>query len=224
MRRYANLHQSLLRKRVFSPGLMLLLASSLAACTSGIKVDGDWSNGVADNQSFSNVLVVGVSPDRNVRCAFERALATELRSKAIKATASCGVMASDAQLSREAIEAVVKSISADAVIATRLVAVKTGAKESVSAGTPAEVYYKPIDIRYYGVYGVPVVYADFEAAPSVFSLSGAVELATDVYETRNATKIYSLETRAKNLESRGMALALITPRIAEQLRDDGLIR
>ncbi len=173
--------------------------------------------------------MIGVSPDRNVRCAFERALAAKLRSDTVKATASCAVMAVDAELSREAIvEAVVKSIGADAVIATSLVViVKAGAKEGGSRDARGGGYYKPVAYgydSYYGVYGVPVVYGEFETCTSVFSVSGRCRTEDDVYETRAPTKVYRLDTQAKNLESRGMALAMITPRIAERLRDDGLVR
>jgi hypothetical protein len=69
-----------------------------------------------------------------------------------------------------------------------------------------------------------VVYGEFETFESVLSVSGVVELATNVYETRGAEKVYGMDVRAKNLESRGMALALVTPRIAERLRRDGVIR
>lgn len=227
MHRNANTQQRASRPPVFYTVGVLLLAGSLAAC-SAIKVDAAKSESLTGDPAFSNVLVVGVSPDRNVRCAFEQALADNLRSATVKATASCNVMAADAKLSRETVEAVVKTMGADAVIATRLVALKGGAKEGGSRDERGGGYYKPVaygfDYGYFGTYGIPVVYGEFETAPSVFSVSGAVELATNVYETRAGEKIYGMDTRAKNLESRGMALALITPRMAERLRDDGLVR
>lgn len=228
MCRTTDLHQRFFRSRVLMPALTMALAASLAGCASSIKLKAEWSESVTDGPVFSNLLVVGVSPDRNVRCAFERALAGALRSDTVKATASCAVMAVDEKLSREAVVEIVKSTGADAVIATSLVNVKAGAKEGGSRDARGGGYYKPTaygyDYGYYGAFGVPVVYGEFETAPSVFSVSGAAELATNVYETRSAEKVYGMDTKAKNLESRGMALALITPRIAERLRDDGLVR
>jgi len=220
-------YQPVSRFPTFPAALVLLLAGSLVAC-SAIKVDAAKSESVTGDPDFSNVLVVGVSPDRNVRCAFEQALAANLRSATVKATASCNVMAADARLSREAVEAIVKSTGVDAVIATSLVAVKGAAKEGGSRDERGGGYYKPVvygfDYGYFGAYGVPVVYGEFETFPSVLSVSGAIELATNVYETNGGEKVYGMTTRAKNLESRGMALALITPRIAERLRDDRVIR
>lgn len=228
MYRVTECNQRVSPGRALVPGLIMLLAVSLAGCTSSVKLKGEWSESVEGNPVFGNLLVVGVSPDRNVRCAFERALATRLRSDTVKATASCAVMAVDAQLSRETVVAAVGSIGADAVIATSLVAVNAGAREGGSREERGGGYYKPTaygyDYGYFGAYGVPVVYGEFETFPSVLSVSGVVELATNVYETRSAEKVYGMTTRAKNLESRGMALAMITPRIAERLRDDGVVR
>ena len=227
MHRNTTSYQPVSRFPTFPAALVLLLAGSLVAC-SAIKVDAAKSESVTGDPDFSNVLVVGVSPDRNVRCAFEQALADNLRSATVKATASCNVMAADARLSREAVEAIVKSTGVDAVIATSLVAVKGAAKEGGSRDERGGGYYKPVvygfDYGYFGAYGVPVVYGEFETFPSVLSVSGAIELATNVYETNGGEKVYGMTTRAKNLESRGMALALITPRIAERLRDDRVIR
>ncbi|MBM4221394.1 MAG: hypothetical protein FJ170_05540 [Gammaproteobacteria bacterium] len=228
MYRTTDRQQRISPARVLMPGLMVVLAASLGACTSSVKLEAEWSESATDVRGFSNVLVVGVSPDRNARCAFERALAAELRSDTVKATASCAVMAVDAKLSREAVVEVVKSTGADAVIATSLVAMKGGTKEGGSKEERGGGYYKPTaygyDYGYYGVYGVPVVYTEFETFESVLSVSGVIKLSTNVYETRGAEKVYGMDTRAKNLESRGMALALITPQIAARLRDDGVIR
>ncbi len=61
-------------------------------------------------------------------------------------------------------------------------------------------------------------------APSVFSIAGTARLSTDLFETKGATLVYSMDTRAKDLESRGSALADICPAIASRLRSDGLVR
>lgn len=229
MYRTTDRQQRVSTSRVLMPGLIIVLAASLVACTSSVKLKGEWSESVTAPLGFSNVLVVGVSPDRNVRCAFERALAAELRSDTVKATASCAVMAVDAKLTREAIVEVVKSTNADAVVATSLVVIRqAGITEGGSREERGGGYYKPVaygyEYGYYGAYGVPVVYGEFETFQSVLSVSGAVDLATNVYETGGAEKVYGMDVRAKNLESRGMALAMITPKIAGGLREDGVIR
>lgn len=210
------------------PLLLLATAGWLAGCTSQVAVEGAFAPGVARGGSFANLLVVGVSPDVNQRCAFEYSMASSLRSGSVKATTSCAVMNTREPLTREAIERVVATLGADAVLATSLIASGAAVKEGGSGDAQGGGYYKATgfgyETGYWGAYGVPVVYGEFQTAPSVFSISGNVEIQTRLFETRKATLVYSLDTKAKNLESREMALAGITPAIAQRLQEDGLVR
>lgn len=164
----------------------------------------------------------------NQRCAFEQSLTANLRSDLVSATMSCAVLGSKEPLSRQAVERAAASIGADAVLAARLVDASASVKEVGSADARGGAYYKTTDVGYatgyYGAYGVPVVYAEFLTAPSVFSVTGTAEISTDVFDARDASLVYTLAIKAKNLESRGSALAEITPAIAEQLRSAGVIR
>lgn len=213
---------------LLQPVLVLVAAALLGGCSRQVVVDGSFSEGVPRTGDFSNVLVVGVSPDPNVRCAFEQALASDLRSGAVKATMSCMVMNTKEPLTRESVEHAVASIGADAVLATSLVGSSAKAESGGSADSRGGGYYKPIgygyDAGYWGYYGVPTVYGEFEVAPPVFSISGAVELSTRLFETRDATLIYTLVVKAKNLDSRENAIAEIAPAIANKFVQEGLIR
>ncbi len=216
------------RKAVAGLALVLLVAGCLVGCTRPVVVDGAFSEGVARSGGFANILVVGVSPDVNQRCAFEYSMTANLRSDSVKATASCALMSTKEPITRQAIEQVVATLGADAVLATSLVDYSAVAREGGSADARGGGYYKATDIGYangyWGAYGVPVVYAEFQTAPSVFSISGTARISSRLFETRGATLVYSLDTKAKNLQSREMALAGITPAIADQLLRDGLLR
>lgn len=207
---------------------VLLAAALSGGCTRPVAVESSFTEGIARGPAFSHFLVVGVSPDVNQRCAFEYAMASSLRSDAVKATASCAVMNTGEPLTRAGIEGVVAKVGADAVLATSLVASGVGVREGGSADARGGGYYKATgfgyETGYWGAYGVPVVYGEFQTAPSVFSISGTVEIQTRLFETRGAALVYSLDTKARNLNSREMALAEITPAIAERLRKDGLAR
>ena len=54
-----------------APLLLLTVTVGLAGCA-GVSVKSAWQDGVPRNQTFAKVLVVGVSPDFNRRCAFAR--------------------------------------------------------------------------------------------------------------------------------------------------------
>ncbi|MEQ1801189.1 MAG: hypothetical protein ABL989_04650 [Gammaproteobacteria bacterium] len=220
------------RRARLTPALVLLtaaLSAALAAgCSQQVAVKGAYGPGIARSSGFTNLLVLGVAPDINGRCAFEQALAADLRSESVKATMSCSVMSTKEPITRESVERAVATLGADAVVATALVDSSAKVKEGGSADARGGGYYKATgigyDYGYYGAYGVPVVYAEFETAPSVFSISGTARLSTRVFETRDATLLYTMETNATRLPSREMAIAEISPAIADRLRKDGLVR
>ena len=213
-----------------APTALLLLAAvaALPGCAQQVRVNGSWQDDVARDQAYTRVLVVGVSPDYNQRCAFETFLALQIRSESTTVITSCRAMSSKDALTLENIERVIAEHQVDAVLATSLVASKIGAQEGGSSETRGDSYYKAVGIDYwsgyYGAYGMPVVYGEFQTAPPITTVTGEVEILTKVFETRGATLVYELNTKARDLESRESGLAIITGPIAERLRKDGLVR
>ena len=209
-------------------GLLLLGAAWLSGCASQPSVSSAWQDGASHNPSFSKVLIVGVSPDINQRCAFEHFLASRIMSASVKAIASCDVVKAKNPLTRESIEEAVASQQADAVVATTLVSVDWGTKEGAGRDDRGGGMYKATDAGYatgyYGVYGVPVVYGEFQTASSITTVKGTAHVTTKVWETKGPTHVYTMQTTVGNLESRDTALAAIADPIAERLRQDGLVR
>jgi hypothetical protein len=212
----------------------MMMLAFLAGCASQVQVDSEFARDLPGRGGYSNVLVVAVTPDLNLRCAFEQSLVTQLRSNAVSATSSCSVTDHGEALNRELIEKAVAEIGADAVIASTLVGRSSTVTEGATgADSRGGAYYKVTDIGYAGVYwggnlypayGIPVAYAELEVADSVFTVQGTARLSTSVFETREATLVYMMDIRSKKLESRSDALALITPAIAQRLRKDGIVR
>jgi hypothetical protein len=167
-------------------------------------------------------LVVGISPDVNQRCPFERALASKLRSENTVAFVSCDVMPLGTELTRESIEAAVAEQNADAVLATSLISKSWEVKEGGTNDTRGAAYYKPTD-SYYGVYGT-VVAADFRTEAPITTVQGEAHVTSKLYETRGATVVYTLDTKVRDIESRGEGVAAVTAPIGKKLRKDGLIR
>jgi len=203
--------------------------ASLAGCTTPpVTTESAWGEGVPRNQTYSRLLVLGISPESNQRCVFESYLVETLRSAAVVAKTSCSVMDPKEPLTRESIEGAVAAKQADAVVATILVSKEWEVGEGGSRDDRGGGMYKATDagyaMGYYGAYGVPVVYGEFKTAPSIMSMKGDVSVATKVYETRGATLVYAIDTSAKNIESKASGLDAITTPIADRLRRDGLIR
>jgi hypothetical protein len=208
--------------------VLVLSAGGLGGCASQGRASGTWAEGAAQGQTFQRVLVVGVSPDLDQRCTFERFLAQRIQSETTKAFTSCSSVTQREPLTRESIEGAVAAKQADAVVATILVSKEWEVGEGGSRDDRGGGMYKATDagyaMGYYGAYGVPVVYGEFKTAPSIMSMKGDVSVATKVYETRGATLVYTIDTSAKNIESKASGLDAITTPIADRLRRDGLIR
>ena len=108
----------------------LLLVSAASVCAKS-SVKSAWVDKAARGQTFSRILIVGVSPNVDQRCPFERNLASRIKNEAeaTVAMASCDVVAEKNPLTRESIEAAVAAQNADAVIATSLISKAWEAKQ-----------------------------------------------------------------------------------------------
>jgi hypothetical protein len=208
--------------RSFTRLVLFLAFAGLASCAQPLKVTGAWSEGATRPQSFERLLIVGVSPDYKQRCNFEAVLATALRSDTVEAIASCSAMKADEPLSRESVERVVKSLQTDGVLATRLVAATTSAKEGGSRDTRGSGMYKATDMSY-GYYGMPVVHGEFAASPPMFSLETEFEITTQLFETRGGSLVYKLRTTGKTEDSAHVVLDNVSAEITARLRQAGLI-
>jgi len=206
--------------------LCLIGAVLLSGCAQQARVKGAWQEGVPRKQSFTRVLIVGVSPHVNQRCKFEAFMASQLKSESVKAIRSCDAATKKDPLTLESIEQAVASVQADAVLATSLVSRELELKEGGSRDTRGSAMYKATDAGYatdyYGVYGVPVIYGEFKTAAAITTVEDEVRVSSRLYETRNKTLIYTLETHARNLESTDVALSDIAAAIANKLRREGL--
>ena len=203
---------------------LLTLAVWLCGC-SGVSVKGQWQDGAPHNQTYSRLLVIGVSPDRDLRCAFEATFASQLKSASTTVITSCEQMSAKEPLTRENVERAAASVQADAVLATRLVSMNMGHGQGNSDDMRGDSVYKATDFAY-GAYGMPVTYVDFQTAPPLQSLTSSLHVVTKLYETHGATLIYTIDTvtKSQEIDSTEATLVTITAPTADRLRRAGLVR
>ena len=211
----------------FSRPMLLLSAVILGGCAQPSQMSGSGQAGAPPRTTFSKVLVVGVSPDINQRCAFEYALASKISTGQTTAISSCRAMAQKEPLTREGIEAAVASQKADAVVATSL-ADKQWDAASSGRDTRGSGSYKATDAGYatgyYGAYGIPVVYGDFQTTASAKTLRGDIEVSSKVWETTGPSEVHAMSTKVKNVESTDQGIIGLATAIADRLRKEGLTR
>jgi len=203
---------------------LLALTFWLCGC-SGVSVKGSWQEGAPRDQTYAKLLVIGVSPDRDLRCAFEATFASQLKSASTTAITSCQQMSAKEPLTRENVERAAASVHADAVLATRLVSMSAGHGEGNSNDMRGTDLYKATDFAY-GAYGMPVTYVDFQTAPPLTSLKSSLHVLTKLYETRGAMLVYTIDTvtKSQEIDSTEATLVTITAPTADRLRKAGLIR
>jgi len=202
-----------------------MLAPSAQAKTS---VQGTWADGAPRQQTFTRVLVVGVSPSVNQRCAFEFFMASRLKSDSVQAIRSCDVVKSKTPLTLESIEEAVVTAQADAVLATTLVSRALTEQVGGSRDTRGTANYKAtgagMAYGYYGTYGIPVVYGEFSATPEFAVAEGEARVTSKFFQTSDKKLLYTLDTHAKKLESTDAGLEEIASAIATKLQKVKLTR
>ena len=216
-----NLH----REFTFAACLLLITVTvGLSGCA-GVSLKGSWQSGASRNQTFSRLLVVGVSPNRDLRCAFESTFASQLQSPSTTVVSSCSLMPAAEPFTRENIERAVASAHADAVLATRLVSAKSGQGVGGSNDTRGDARYKATDFGY-GAYGMPVTNLEFQTAAPLTSLTNSIHVVTKLYDTRDASLVYTIDTvtKAQEIDSTQATLMTIASPTADRLRREKLIR
>lgn len=202
------------------------LALGLVALASfGMRPDDATAAGA--NLPFTRVLVVGVSPNEDRRCQFEQFLASQITGKETQAYASCDVLDQVNPLTRESIDKAVAASQADGVLATVLVSKEQQVEQGNDRDTRGGAQYKEAGIGFapdfWGAWGVPVVYDQFEQWPPVNLLEGEVHVATRVFDASNAALLDTVDTTVKHIEETDVGMDKIAESIAKDLHRHGYI-
>jgi len=223
-------HPHVIRALAVPMLLLIGTAWSPGYAAEKVKVTGSWQEGVPHDQTFTRILVVGITPDVKARCRWERFLAAKLNGATTKAVSTCDALTEKEldPLTVESIKGAVEWLKADAVVATSLVARAWDAQEGGGRDTRGTANYKATDsgftTGYYGLYGVPVIYGDFVSTPPVTTLQGEAHVTTKVYATKGPTVVYTLDTTAQSSDFRERSMSSVTEPMAARLRRDGLIK
>jgi hypothetical protein len=99
--------------------LVVCVAALLTACA-GPTMIGDWLNPGFQGPAFKKILVMGISPDSNVRRIFEDQFVAELQARNVDAMASYRQTQDDGQLGEDQIREIMRKTGAGAVVVTRV--------------------------------------------------------------------------------------------------------
>ncbi len=220
------------RSAAWPPGAMLYLlgAALFAGCVQArTTVKGAWEEGAPRKQSFTRVLVVGVTPNVNQRCAFEFFMASQLTSESVQAIRSCDAVVEKEPADAREHRAGDRGGSGRRSAGDQSRFREIEAKEGGGRDTRGNASYKATDAGfatgYYGVYGVPVIYGN--SRPRLHSRlpRAQARVASRLYQTRDKSLVYTLvRSRDANSRSTDAALHDIAAAIADKLRRERLTR
>ena len=90
-------------------------------------------------------------------------------------------------------------------------------------------YYQVTGVGYVtgdlGAYGIPVAFVQLERTKAIPQITGDVHIVTRLFDVKDATQVYTVDTKAKSndVQSSSTAIDTVTALIASQLRRDGVI-
>jgi hypothetical protein len=204
--------------------LLILSVAWLSGCAGNSgSAKGAWQ--VSPHPSFSRILIVGISTNFDQRCAFEFSLVSQFSGSSTLPIASCNTMMPKDPLTRANIERVVAAQHADAVLTSAVVTLQVGSQPGYTIP-----YYQVVGQGYVtgpmGEYGVPVAFVQLESTQSIPQITGDIHILTKLFDTNDASLVYTVDMRAKSddVQSSSVAIETMTGLIADRLRRDGVIQ
>lgn len=166
-------------------------------CTS-VNMIASWRDSSAPEMNYRNLLVVGLTENRQTRQIFEEILATQLQKKGIMATPSYTITGVEAKQSRELLENALKTTGSDAVLTARVTTkIKTTDSRVGYVMTDrgfANPYLSDFDILpmdLYGFYGTTVSYATFDMKPVEVTTKTTFTAETNLFDVATSKLIWS---------------------------------
>ena len=167
--------------------LAVLLIFSLNGCASS-KITDEWKKPDLGNKKYTNVLVIGVAKQPDMRKFYEDEFAKQLGRQGVMAIASYTIIPRDKMQDRDTIIKSVEDLKVDGVIVTRLMGIKE--TKQVPHG---KTYSVP-----YGLYNDMYDYYNnsFATAParSYAETHEYLQLETNLYDVETQKLVYSVTT------------------------------
>lgn len=198
--------------------IAIIIMLSLNGCAS-VSLVKTWKDQNVPKKTYHNLLVVGISENRQMRQVFEEVLAGELRKKGISATASYKITGVEEKLSRDLVVKAVKTVAADGVMATRIVDRTKEKRVNVGYEMTSRGYDSYVDF-----YGTGTVsYATFDMKPVEVTISTTTSIATDIFDSSTQTLVWSGASNAVKPEGIIKVTEEFAAVIIKAISEEGLL-
>ena len=183
----------------------LLLAAVLTGAATADEVTNVYRD-PAFRGKVSNVLVVGVHSDANVRGMFENSVLRALRAAGATGDSSLARMGSAQEVTADTVVAAARRLGADSVLVTRVLDVDT---KNPDATTSFSDYFR--------------AYASYQDPMPVIA-THTVRVRTDLYVLATEKRVWGADSTGFDKQNLFGVIDGIAKTVTGQLRTDGLLR
>lgn len=186
----------------------LLLLSCSTTQTTNTWVDQSYRG-----SPVSNVFVIAVTKDGNLRRSFENKFVQQLKATGVQAVSSAAEMPLDQKAKKEAVLAIVEKLGADSVLVTHLVSMQ---EKEVSTPSATSTRSRPDDYHG-GTYYDAVAQAYGTSAGDQYNPTRVkVRLESKLYDVKTEKPIWSSQSKTIDPQS---TMALFDSAIAAFIRN-----
>ena len=185
----------------------------LAGCagTSSVTTSAD------TDQTFSNVLVITVAGDYNVRAQFERVVVSNIRATGASASAWYSVAGGNKPVEKEAVIAAIQEQDFDSVLAIRRL---SGDVEMKVKKSRTEIDATPIGGRFLNLFRSD--YTDYKKPGSINFATEAL-LAVEFYSAASEDIVFSFDHQTKKETNLGLLIDQTGETIVKRIDREGLL-
>ena len=193
--------------------LLALSGLLLSACagTSSVTSTAD------SDEAFSNVLVITIAGDYNVRSHFERVVVSNLRNSGVSASAWYSVAGGNKPIVKEDVIAAVDERGFDAVLAIRRL---EGDVEMKVKKSRTEIDATPIGGRIVNLFRSD--YTDYTKPESIDFATQAL-LAVEFYSTTTGEILFSFDHQTNKQTNLGLLIDQTAETIVRRIEREGLL-
>jgi hypothetical protein len=197
--------------------LIIFSAWLVSGCAPATKLTNAWVDPSYQGPPFRNVLVLGVARNIGERRTFEDEFSAKLRAVGVKASPGYTVLPDNGDVSRAELEGILKKIGADGAIVARVLDIDR--RTAYSPGYVTVIPSVGYSRGFYGFYGSAVALA---APPTAYQYD-VVVVETSLWQTRDATLVWSATTQTTDPGELKKEIAGYADIIIGALRERGLI-
>jgi len=188
----------------------------LASCAQ-TKLTSTWMDEARVGQSFSHILIIGISDKEHNRRLFEEVFTKQLTAAGVESEVSYVILPKGIEISRDTVTAAIKGRNIDAVVVTHMVDIEKVTTYHQSMNYRANQGYHN---NMYGYY--PRVHG-YVYEPGYYTQHDVVTLETNLYEISSEKLVWSTHSRTFAPDTALEVVDELVGLVIKDLAEKGLI-